>query len=410
MVARIKTKLPNHSWLFKRHFRTNSFGWSASALARKRLKEALSEIKKVARKDSRLAAYGIVELAKRLWPALQGIDSSSGALGSAVYTTLLACVPIFSSAVMEEDERNILLERIFEAIEEDGVDYLFVFRDKWGDLCASESLASKWVDELIDTLRMCWSQYEPGNYYSGSIPCLSALLKAGRHKELSEILELCPNKLWHYHKFKFWSLVEQGKKSEAIRFAQGLTDELNQSVGSIYEACEEVLISSGLYEEAYEKFGLLWTERNSNLATFRAIAKKYPQIDVKKILADLVSEHPGQEGKWFATAKELGEYDFAIDLANKSPCDPKTLSRAAEKHIDTHPKFSMNSGLAAIKWLCEGQGYEITNIDIVRAFQLTIVAAEKIGQKRNALRQLLSYVSCTKEPFIKKSLEFYLEK
>jgi len=40
-------------------------------------------------------------------------------------------------------------------------------------------------------------------------------------------------------------------------------------------------------------------------------------------------------GKWFATAKDAGYYDYAIHLANLSPVDIKTPSRAARDFNDT---------------------------------------------------------------------------
>jgi hypothetical protein len=45
-------------------------------LATKRLKEAISEIKKVAKSDPITAADGAVSFMERIWPALQGIDGS----------------------------------------------------------------------------------------------------------------------------------------------------------------------------------------------------------------------------------------------------------------------------------------------------------------------------------------------
>ena len=402
-------KAPKHRWAFKRYIKPNSFSWKSSSLARKRLKEALSEIKKVTKTDSRIAAYGIVDLAERIWPSFQDIDTSSGALGTAVHNTLSSCVPIFSAASLGEEERNTLLEKLFEAIQDDGVDYLGILGEQWGELCQSEEIASRWADDLLGTLRACWEDDKPGGYFSGTTACLSSLLKSGRHKDLDEILEICPVKMWHYCKFRFRSLITQGKKAEAMRYAQELVDEINAPVGQIYEACEEILLSSGLYEEAYQKFGLLWTERNSHLATFRAIAKKYPQIEKKRILQDLVNEHAGNEGKWFATAKELGEFEFAIELANKSPCDPKTLSSAAEKYADSNPDFAMNSGITAIRWLCDGYGYEITNFDVVDAFRFTLVAAELLGRKDETLNQITKYISQAHSSFVEESLAHLLK-
>ena len=77
-----------HRWSFKARFREGAYGWRGSALASKRLKEAVREIKSLAKSDRVLAAEGAVSLMERLWPALEHIDTSSGALGNAVRQTL----------------------------------------------------------------------------------------------------------------------------------------------------------------------------------------------------------------------------------------------------------------------------------------------------------------------------------
>jgi len=65
----------------------------------------------------------------------------------------------------------------------------------------------------------------------------------------------------------------------------------------------------------------------THLATFRAVAKKYPRKAKSEVLADLVASMPGNEGKWFAAAGNVGPYDEP--LASRAPCEPKTLTRAA---------------------------------------------------------------------------------
>ncbi|MGB9165918.1 MAG: hypothetical protein WCC41_15975, partial [Rhodomicrobium sp.] len=74
-------------WQFKAKFRANTYGWRASSLAISRLKEAASEIRSVAKSDPVVAGDGAVSLMERIWPAFQGIDTSSGALGAAVFRT-----------------------------------------------------------------------------------------------------------------------------------------------------------------------------------------------------------------------------------------------------------------------------------------------------------------------------------
>ncbi|MBW8000445.1 MAG: hypothetical protein FVQ80_00290 [Planctomycetes bacterium] len=62
------------------------------------MKEAVSEIKKVAKNDSALAGEGVIELFIRLYPALMHIDSSSGALGTAMNKTIDSIMPILIKA------------------------------------------------------------------------------------------------------------------------------------------------------------------------------------------------------------------------------------------------------------------------------------------------------------------------
>ena len=64
-----------HSWTFRTRFRTSAFGWR-SDLPIKRIKEAVSEIKTVARKDQVLAAEGAVIFLEKVSGALEQVDSS----------------------------------------------------------------------------------------------------------------------------------------------------------------------------------------------------------------------------------------------------------------------------------------------------------------------------------------------
>jgi len=112
-----------HRWTFKARFREGAYGWRGSALASKRLKEAVREIKSVAKSDRMLAAEGAVSLMERLWPALEHIDTSSGALGSAVHQTLEDLIPILISAPADMAMRSAWLERLYQAVLDDGVQY-----------------------------------------------------------------------------------------------------------------------------------------------------------------------------------------------------------------------------------------------------------------------------------------------
>ena len=54
-------------WAFKARFRPHAYGWRGTGLASQRLKEAVSEIKTVAKSDCVLAGEGVVSLMERLW-------------------------------------------------------------------------------------------------------------------------------------------------------------------------------------------------------------------------------------------------------------------------------------------------------------------------------------------------------
>ena len=66
-------------WTFRSQFRAGAFGWR-SDLPIKRIKEAVAEIKKAARKDKVLGAEGAVIFLEKVSGALAHVDSSSGAM------------------------------------------------------------------------------------------------------------------------------------------------------------------------------------------------------------------------------------------------------------------------------------------------------------------------------------------
>jgi len=138
-----------HTWTFKSRLRSRAFGWKGSHLACQRLKEAVAEIKKVARTDPVTAGDGIVGLMERIWPAFQDIDTSSGALGGAVYWAQDELLPIAIEAPADRKTRDKWLDRIWQAIEDDGVDYLSLAGERWGELCRSREVASHWADRFL---------------------------------------------------------------------------------------------------------------------------------------------------------------------------------------------------------------------------------------------------------------------
>ena len=394
-------------WSFPARFRAGAYSWKASRLACQRLREAVSEIKKVAKKDSLIGAEGAVRLMEKIWPALEHVDSSSGALGSAVNKALGDLIPIVVDAPADGKTRNSWLDRLWQAMEDDGVDYLSSVGDHWGELCGSPEVAGRWADELVSTLRSCWSDPNPGAYFHGATACLSCLLTTGRYQELLELVELPRYPSWHYRRYGVEALLALGRKAEAVQYAEASRG-LNQSDSVIDQACEEILISSRLHEEAYRRYGVSAAVGNSYIARFRAVAKRYPMKEKSLILSDLIATTPGEEGKWFATAKELELYDLALELANRSPCDPKTLTRAARDYLDSEPAFALESAITALRWLSEGWGYEVTSVDVVEAYDRAMDAAarlNKVDDVNERIRQLGDASDNAAVQFVRKAVQ-----
>ena len=159
------------------------------------------------------------------------------------------------------------------------------------------------------------------------------------------------NQLLSLYKEKRLELLP-GLKAEAIRYAE-VDRSLNDSPTAIARTCEEVLLSSGLVDEAYRRYGLVANRAGTYIGWFRSVARKYPHKEATDILDDLVASTPGEEGKWFAAAKGVELFDQAIALANRTPCSPQTLTRAARDFADRNPTFAIEAGMTALRWLAE---------------------------------------------------------
>ncbi len=131
-------------------------------------------------------------------------------------------------------------------------------------------------------------------FFHGTSACLSALYAAERYEEIVDILRV--DAIWAYKRWAVKALVAMSKKAEAIRFAESCRSPWVSDY-EIDAMCEEILLSSGLVEEAYERYGLRANRCGTYLATFRAVAKRYPRKSPSELLADLVDTGPGDGAK-----------------------------------------------------------------------------------------------------------------
>jgi hypothetical protein len=365
-----------HTWAFRARFRRDAFGWKSQP-AITRIREAVAEIRKVAKSDPLLGAEGAVLFLERVSPALSHVDGSSGSIGSAVNRAIADLVPILVGAPADVATREAWLTRLYEAHAADQIPYIEILGEYWGELCVTKEIASRQADNLLGITRHALSpDPQLRGHYHGTTMCLTALFRAERYAELLELLER--ESFWHYKRWAAKALAAMGKKQEAIRLAESSRGPWT-SDADVAHICEEILLSSGLADEAFGRYAAEANRAGTYLATFRAVAKKYPTKSAREVLDVLVASTPGDEGKWFAAAKDAGLFAEAIDLATRTLCDPRTLARAARDHAETEPSFAIEAGIAALDWIAQGYGYELTSADVWAAYGPAKAAGDRMG-------------------------------
>ena len=121
------TTAQRQRWQFAGRFRRNAFGWRSQP-AIQRVREAVSEIKKAARSDPVLAAEGAVLFLEKMSAALEHVDSSSGAIGTAVNRAIEELVSIIAKAPVDLGRRAK-----WHAYVADAIPYIETLGEFWGD-------------------------------------------------------------------------------------------------------------------------------------------------------------------------------------------------------------------------------------------------------------------------------------
>ena len=380
---------PSHKWAFKPGMRAGAFGWRGSSKAIDRLRSARSEIRAANRADPVTAAEGVVVLAERIWPAFEQIDTSSGTLGSAVRRTLEDLVPILIEAPADERTRAIWLERLREAVLNDGVDYLAPISDRFGEIAAFPALMNLHADRDLDLIRSAWADHACFAHIATATLSLSCLLEAERHEELLALLAVKRTRLWFDEKFAAEALLRQGREDAALARAAALLEEGRQPWGrrDIARFCEAILVRQGRADEAYRRFGLSAATGNTWLAMWRDLTRRYPDRDARALLEDLIALH-GRKGKWFAAAKTAGYLDIALECAADGEAAPATLIRAARDFAVRNPAFAGQVALYAVRHLLAGRGYDTTPLEIDEAVDHLMTASRRIDRTAWAVVEL----------------------
>lgn len=348
------------SWQFQRHFRPNAYGWR-SGPPLSRLRQALSELKQVARNDQVLAAEGAVRLIERLPPALEYTDDSSGSLRGGISQALELTAAFVSSADVDAQTRQDWLERLWTAYEQDERPWIEALGDLWGDLCGSELTAAQWAERLTPRPRP--SQHAERIDYAydrRTVAWLSASFRAGRHDAI--VKALAEDQFWPHARWAVAALRARGETERALSRAEAATGRFG-SVEAL-QICEELLLELGRRDEAWQRFALEAHESPSRVKWLKSLLKTYPEYDAGSILAQLVATSRGQEGRWFAAARNNGLLNEALLLAENSAAEPATLITALKQHADSDPPFAFGCGLLAVRGLLRGDAFDPDKIEI----------------------------------------------
>ena len=71
-----------------------------------------------------------------------------------------------------------------------------------------------------------------------------------------------------------------------------------------------------------------------------------------------------------------------------------------------NPTFALEAGIAALRWLAEGYGYEVTGLDVLNAYTHTTKAAENAGCAAQTRQRIHDLIACESfgERFVTKVL------
>ncbi|MFT7620129.1 MAG: hypothetical protein ACI97A_003786 [Planctomycetota bacterium] len=208
----------HHNWIFKNRLFRHAVG-SRLPQGIKKIQLAIAEIKKIGTKNQALAADGAVLFFQRISPAVEIADVTAPALIQVIDQGIKTLVPIIATAEIQMKQRKWLLKKLFEAHERDRGLVLESLTDHWGDLCASQTLAWDWADRLLPKTRPSLQpDMRLDDYFLGTTACLSAMLAAGRNKELIKLVE--DQQYWRYKVWAVRAYLAEGSPKKAIRLAE----------------------------------------------------------------------------------------------------------------------------------------------------------------------------------------------
>ncbi len=355
--------------------------------AQQALVRALRQLRALRRASPSAANEALVPWLASIPEALCELHDPERSLARQIKRALAELMPWLESADVSPEIRRAWTTRLWPVMLADESAILEGVADAWGAI-AGPDLATEWASRLYPQLHEAWSK---GHDDRGSRACLSALVAAGRYRDVLELLALRTVGIWPERRFGVIALAALGRIDDAIDYARDSNLLGHAYELAIAEQCEQVLLAAGQRERAYVDFAHSANHRQNYLQTFRSLTRKYPEREPSTILSDLIEASPGLEGRWFATARSLRFFNLAAEIAQRAPCDPRTLNRAAGERATHDPIFAYDVAVASLRWIAEGHGYLIDGADVFEAYDIAVDAARRLG-KLALLREQIAVI------------------
>lgn len=168
------------------------------------------------------------------------------------------------------------LDRLCATIQEDDPPYIESPGNQWVELGGSRALASTWVDPVTAHPAQRAARLQRGTHalFSRTTPFFSALLEAGRIREVLDLPATDPHPIWHYTVWGARLLAARSQVDEAIAYLRDRAGS-NTTVETIARFAEEELHEAGRRDKDFDQYAWLANQPNSKQSTFRALARKY---------------------------------------------------------------------------------------------------------------------------------------
>ena len=122
------------------------------------------------------------------------------------------------------------------------------------------------------------------------------------------VLALKRNHVWPRRRYGIRALLAQTSYDDALAYAEASRG-LNIPEAAVDAECETILLAAGRREQAYRQYAFRANKTDISVVTFQIITRKYPEVERRRVLADLAS-WSGDAGKWFTVAKNEAYFRF----------------------------------------------------------------------------------------------------